>query len=64
MGEENSIVFDVEKETMKISGGVESEFAREIRPQVEFWVEARKEIPCFLAALNLEFYERSTRAAL
>lgn len=63
MGEENSIVFDVEKETMKISGGPESEFAKEIRPQVEFWVEGRKEIPCFLAALNLEFFERSTRAA-
>ncbi|KAK3063045.1 hypothetical protein LTS18_002851 [Coniosporium uncinatum] len=62
-GEENFIQFDGEKGEMKISGGPRSEFAKEIRGQIEFWVEGRKEIPCFLAALTLEFYERTTRAA-
>ncbi|KAJ9648828.1 coiled-coil domain-containing protein mad1 [Coniosporium tulheliwenetii] len=53
---ENSIVFDGENGTMK------SEFAGEIRELIEFWVEGRKDIPCFLAAMTLEFYERFTRA--
>ena len=48
---------------MKVSGGPNSIFAGEIRPLIEFWVDGRKEVPCFLAALTLEFYERSTRAA-
>ncbi|KAK5150474.1 hypothetical protein LTR04_006815, partial [Oleoguttula sp. CCFEE 6159] len=61
--EENSIVFDGENGTMKVSGGPQSVFAGEIRGLIEFWVEGRKEIPCFLAACTLEFYERSTRAA-
>lgn len=60
--EENSIVFDGENGTMKVSGGPQSVFAGEIRHMIEFWVEGRKEIPCFLAACTLEFYERSTRA--
>ena len=57
----NSIVFDGENGTMKVSGGPQSEFAMEIRSQIEYWVEGRKEIPCFLAALTMEFYERFTR---
>ncbi|KXL45409.1 hypothetical protein M433DRAFT_154457 [Acidomyces richmondensis BFW] len=61
--EENSIVFDGEAGTMKVSGGPRSVFAGEIKGLIEFWVEGRKEIPCFLAACTLEFYERSTRAA-
>lgn len=61
--EENSILFDGEKGTMKVSGGTESVFANEIRPLIEFWVDGRKEIPCFLAACTLEFYDRTTRAA-
>ncbi|KAI9801441.1 MAG: Mitotic spindle assembly checkpoint protein MAD1 [Piccolia ochrophora] len=61
-GEERSIVFDGENGTMKISGGEASNFKREIRNLVRFWVEERKEIPCFLAAATLEFYERTTRA--
>lgn len=55
---ENSIVFDGENGTMKVSGGEHSEFAGEIRDQIVYWVEGRKEIPCFLAALSLEFWER------
>lgn len=57
-GEENFIEFDGERGTMKISGGPQSEFAKEIRGVIEEWVERRKEIPCFLAALTLEFWER------
>lgn len=60
--EENSIVFDGENGTMKVSGGPQSMFAGEIRHMIEFWVEGRKEIPCFLAACTLEFYEKTTRA--
>ena len=60
--EENSIVFDGENGTMKVSGGPRSVFAGEIKGLIEFWVEGRKEIPCFLAACTLEFYERTTRA--
>ncbi|KAK4545056.1 hypothetical protein LTR36_003607 [Oleoguttula mirabilis] len=61
--EENSIIFDGENGTMKVSGGPQSVFAGEIKGLIEFWVEGRKEIPCFLAACTLEFYERTTRAA-
>lgn len=59
---ENSIVFDGENGTMKVSGGPQSVFAGEIKEMIEFWVEGRKEIPCFLAALTLEFYDKTTRA--
>ena len=59
---ENSIVFDGENGTMKVSGGEQSAFANEIRDTITFWVEERKEIPCFLAALTLEFWDKSTRA--
>ena len=59
---ENSIVFDGEKGTMKVSGGPQSAFANEIRNNIAFWVQERKQIPCFLAALTLEFYERNTVA--
>jgi mitotic spindle assembly checkpoint protein MAD1 len=62
-GEENSIVFDGENGTMKISGGPNSLFALEIKHLIKFWVEERKDIPCFLAAMTLEFYDRTTRAA-
>ncbi|KAI9756428.1 MAG: hypothetical protein M4579_003850 [Chaenotheca gracillima] len=61
--DEHSIIFDGENGTMKISGGPNSAFAHEIRGLIRFWVEERKEIPCFLAAMTLEFYEKTTRAA-
>lgn len=62
-GEENSIIFDGENGTMKISGGPNSLFAMEIRHLIKFWVEERKDIPCFLAAMTLEYYDKTTRAA-
>ncbi|KAF2455274.1 spindle assembly checkpoint component Mad1 [Lineolata rhizophorae] len=56
-GEANNIVFDGENGTMKVSGGPQSRFAREIADHIAFWVEGKKEIPCFLAAMTLDFYE-------
>ncbi|KAF2664776.1 MAD-domain-containing protein [Microthyrium microscopicum] len=52
------IEFDGEHGTMKVSGGTESEFAREIRGLIEFWVDGKRQVPCFLAAMTLEFFEK------
>ncbi|KAK3318998.1 mitotic checkpoint protein-domain-containing protein [Apodospora peruviana] len=60
---ENSIVFDGEKGTMKVGGGPRSAFANRIGDNIKFWVRERGCVPCFLAALTLEFYEDHTRAA-
>ncbi|KAJ2904454.1 uncharacterized protein MKZ38_007985 [Zalerion maritima] len=60
---ENSIVFDGERGTMKISGGPRSAFAQRIAPQVKFWVREKNSIPGFLAALTLEFFDEHTRAS-
>ncbi|KAI0442306.1 spindle assembly checkpoint component Mad1 [Xylaria telfairii] len=60
---ENSIVFDGERGTMKVSGGPQSPFARRIADQIQFWVRDKGCIPGFLAALTLEFYEEHARAA-
>jgi mitotic spindle assembly checkpoint protein MAD1 len=59
---ENSIMFDGEAGTMKISGGPNGAFAQEIKELVKYWVQDRKEIPCFLAAMTLEFYDRGAGA--
>lgn len=60
---ENSIVFDGERGTMKVGGGPRSPFAQRIADNIKFWVRERGCVPCFLAALTLEFYEEHTRAA-
>ncbi|KAI1146044.1 spindle assembly checkpoint component Mad1 [Nemania diffusa] len=60
---ENSIVFDGERGTMKVSGGPQSPFARRIADQIQFWVRDKGCIPGFLAALTLEFYEEEQHAA-
>jgi mitotic spindle assembly checkpoint protein MAD1 len=54
---ENSIVFDGEKGTMKVGGGPRSAFAQRIGDNIKFWVRERGCVPCFLAALTLEFWE-------
>ena len=59
--DENSILFDGERGTMKVSGGPESKFAMKIMDQISFWVRDRGSIPCLLAALTLEFYEEANR---
>lgn len=56
--EEDYIIFDGDQGTMKISGGPDSAFGREIKDLVNFWVKEKKQIPCFLAAMTLEFYEK------
>lgn len=61
-GEENSILFDGENGSMKLSGGNNSLFAMEIKPLLKFWAQERKDIPCFLAAMTLDFYDKTTRA--
>jgi mitotic spindle assembly checkpoint protein MAD1/[phosphatase 2A protein]-leucine-carboxy methyltransferase len=61
---ENSIVFDGEKGTMKVSGGEHSAFANEIRDQITYWAEEKKEIPCMLAAMTIEFYEKREQQML
>ncbi|KAK4448486.1 mitotic checkpoint protein-domain-containing protein [Podospora aff. communis PSN243] len=59
---ENSIIFDGEKGTMKVGGGPRSAFAARIGDNIKFWVRERGCVPCFLAALTLEFYDEHTRA--
>ena len=61
--EKNSFIFDGEGGTMKISSGPDSDFARQVGSLIKFWVNERREIPAFLAACTMEFYEMSTRAA-
>lgn len=58
--DEHYIVFDGDNGTMKISGGPDGAFGEEIRDLVNFWVKEKKQIPCFLAAMTLEFYEKFT----
>jgi mitotic spindle assembly checkpoint protein MAD1 len=61
--EEHFIEFDGENGTMKVSGGPQSEFAKEIRSLIEFWVDGKGQVPCFLAAMTLEFYDKYGDAA-
>ena len=56
--EASSITFDGENGTMKIAGGTRGAFAKEIQELVRFWVQEQKQIPCFLAAMTLEFFDR------
>ena len=60
--DENSIVFDSKQGTMKVSGGRESVFAGEIRGLLDEWVDGKRVIPCFLAAVTLEFWGRAAAA--
>jgi mitotic spindle assembly checkpoint protein MAD1 len=58
---ENSIVFDGERGTMKVGGGPRSAFAQRIGDTIKFWVRERGCVPCFLAALTLEFWEEQQK---
>lgn len=55
--DENFIMFDGENGTMKISGGPDGTFGKEIAPLVKTWVKEKGEIPAFLAAMTLRFHE-------
>ena len=46
---------------MKVSGGPQSAFAMKIKEQIKFWVHGKGSVPCFLAALTLEFYEEANK---
>ncbi|KAI5850489.1 spindle assembly checkpoint component Mad1 [Morchella snyderi] len=61
--DEQSIEFDGEKGTMKVSGGPNSMFRREIKNQCTFWM-ARNSIPCLLSSILIEQYEKTTRAQM
>ncbi|KAI2621420.1 spindle assembly checkpoint component Mad1 [Hypomontagnella submonticulosa] len=61
--QENSIVFDGERGTMKVAGGPQSPFARRIQDQIQYWVRDKGSIPGFLAALTLEFWEEQMKRA-
>lgn len=58
---EDYIEFDGNKGTMKIGGGRDGPFGREIEDMVKYWVTQEHEIPGLLAAMNLEFYEKFKR---
>jgi len=58
---ENSIVFDGERGTMKVSGGPRSAFAAKISNQIKYWVHDKGCIPGFLAALTIEFFEEQSQ---
>ena len=60
---ENSIVFDGERGTMKVGGGPHSAFAARIADTIKYWVRDKGCVPCFLAALTLEFYEEHADGA-
>ncbi|KAL8985602.1 MAG: hypothetical protein Q9205_000741 [Flavoplaca limonia] len=53
-GGNTGLVFDGETGTMKIAGGPDSRFGREVRPLIRFWVEERKEIPGESSIFSLE----------
>lgn len=59
--EENSIEFDGDRGTMKVSGGPQSAFGLKIRDHIKFWVHERGSVPCLLAALTLEFFEEQNK---
>ena len=55
----DAFIFDGENGTMKISGGPDGEFAREIQHLITYWVKDRGSIPALLAACTLEFVEKA-----
>lgn len=59
---ENAIVFDGEKGTMKCSGGPKSSFAASVDGDIRYWVDDKREVPCFLATLVLKFWDETTKA--
>jgi mitotic spindle assembly checkpoint protein MAD1 len=57
--DENFIMFDGENGTMKISGGAEGAFGKEIAGLVQEWVKGNGgHIPAFMAAVTLDFHQR------
>ncbi|MCJ1461768.1 coiled-coil domain-containing protein mad1 [Pseudocyphellaria aurata] len=57
--EKDHLMFDGEGGKMTISGGAGGAFAHDIGGLVSEWVDERRSIPAFMAALTLDFYERT-----
>lgn len=57
--DKDHLMFDGEGGKMTISGGAGGAFAHDIGGLVAEWVDDRRSIPAFMAALTLDFYERS-----
>ena len=49
--EEESLIFDGERGTMKVSGGTGSVFARKVKPAYGDWVQEKGSVPGFMAQL-------------
>lgn len=58
--EECCLIFDGDNGTMKVAGGPQSEFGRQIRPLVKEWVEGRRYIPGLMAGILLGKVEDGT----
>ena len=56
-GGEETLIFDGENGTMKVAGGMESAFARELRPLTQEWVERKRFIPGLMASVLLKRVE-------
>ena len=50
---EESLIFDGENGTMKVAGGMDCAFARELRPLTKEWVERKRFIPGLMASVLL-----------
>jgi mitotic spindle assembly checkpoint protein MAD1 len=61
---DQAFIFDGEEGTMQLVSQEAAEKNREwfegVKNLVDFWVNERETIPCFLAALTLELFDRST----
>ncbi|KAL9101257.1 MAG: hypothetical protein Q9163_003455 [Psora crenata] len=50
---EETLIFDGENRTMKVAGGLDCAFARELRPLTREWVEQKRYIPGLMASVLL-----------
>lgn len=71
--EDESFIFTPDSKSLKESTTTGSSFVkftsiedgpltREYENLVTFWIKERKDIPCFLSAVNLELYDKTTNA--
>lgn len=53
----NYLVIDLYNKSLQISNEASEAFHQKCESLISYWVRAKGEIPCFLAALNLELFE-------
>lgn len=59
-----TFVPDPKARSIKFTGIDDSgAFTAEHENLISFWIKERRDIPCFLSALNLELYDKTTKAA-